>query len=400
MWYISAAMRIFVLGAGASGSLLAQLLARQGHTVWSGDRDLTRARRFLGKRSPIPVHEVNARNLWAVVRAARGCHLLVNAAQPVFNEIVMRAALRVRAHYLDLASHLSRHPFKAEELRYNQRFEKRNRAALMNAGAAPGLTNLLVKRGAEMLDAVESAHIYLYEHTESDDPISQWSAEEAFNEAVAHPRVYCDGRFKFAKKFDGREVFQFPPPIGGAPVYLAAQDEIATVPRFITMREMTAKIGGDDIERLRRLYRQGKLSRSRGRVSHRFPDTLHPRAVAKLIRKGVLQNARFAAAVIVRGMKQTKKEEQRLEIRWDVEFPSLYQLRQRGFLGTPVTYGTAHIAALFVKNFDRELAGVFPPEDLPVEMRRAILDDLRSRDINVRMRIKKLKPLDDDELEM
>jgi len=36
-------MRIFVLGAGATGSLLAQLLERQGHDVWCGDRDLARA---------------------------------------------------------------------------------------------------------------------------------------------------------------------------------------------------------------------------------------------------------------------------------------------------------------------------------------------------------------------
>src|SRR3989454_4260571 len=79
-------MRIFVLGAGATGSLLAQLLARQGHIVACGDRDPERARLFLGKKSPIPVSEVNARNLWGIVRAARGCHLLVNAGPAVFNE--------------------------------------------------------------------------------------------------------------------------------------------------------------------------------------------------------------------------------------------------------------------------------------------------------------------------
>jgi Trk K+ transport system NAD-binding subunit len=64
-------MRIFVLGAGGTGSLLAQLLARQGHTVWCGDRDPERARRFLGKKSGIEVVEANARNLWSIVRAGR-----------------------------------------------------------------------------------------------------------------------------------------------------------------------------------------------------------------------------------------------------------------------------------------------------------------------------------------
>jgi len=99
-------MRIFVLGAGATGSLLAQLLERQGHDVWCGDRDLSRARRFLGKKSTIPVTEVNARNLLGIVRAARGCQLIVNASASVFNQIVMRAALRLRAHYLGVIGRL------------------------------------------------------------------------------------------------------------------------------------------------------------------------------------------------------------------------------------------------------------------------------------------------------
>src|SRR5438045_8067558 len=66
-------MRLFVLGAGATGSLLAQLLERQGHTVCCGDRDPERARRFLGKKSTIAVTEVNARNLRGIVKAAKGC---------------------------------------------------------------------------------------------------------------------------------------------------------------------------------------------------------------------------------------------------------------------------------------------------------------------------------------
>src|SRR5215471_3023687 len=131
------AMRIFVLGAGATGSLLAQLLEKQGHTVWCGDRDPERARRFLGRRSTVPVAEVNARNLRGIIRTARGCHLMVNASASVFNLIVMRAALHLRAHYLDLSAHLTRNPFKAEQFTLAARFKEKNRAALINAGAAP-----------------------------------------------------------------------------------------------------------------------------------------------------------------------------------------------------------------------------------------------------------------------
>jgi saccharopine dehydrogenase-like NADP-dependent oxidoreductase len=376
-------MRIFVLGAGATGSLLAQLLERQGHTVWCGDRDPGRARRFLGKKSTIAVTEVNARNLRGIVKAAKGCQLIVNASASVFNEIVLRAALRLRAHYVDLSSHLTRHPFKAEQFRYARKFEEKNRAALINTGVAPGLTNLLVKRAAELLDEVAAVHIRLYESSESEDPISQWSPVVSFDEAVSHPRIYRNGKFQLGRRFSEVEKFRFADPIGSARVVLAAQDEVATLPHAIPMRELDVKIGGNEIDRLRRWHKQGKLSRSRGMTKQRFPQTSSPRMIAKLIRQGILQNARFAAAVLVKGVKRGKKDDQHLMIRSDCTFPTLYQIRRQGRLTTPVAYATAHVAALFIKFFPRELPGVFAPEMLPAETRRAILAGIRNHGIRI-----------------
>jgi saccharopine dehydrogenase (NAD+, L-lysine forming) len=392
-------MRIFVLGAGATGSLLAQLLERQGHTVWCGDRDPERARRFLGKKSTIAVTEVNARNLRGIVKAAKGCQLIVNASASVFNEIVLRAALRLRAHYMDLSSHLTRNPFKAEQFRYAKKFEEKNRVALINSGVAPGLTNLLVKRAADLLDEVEAVHIRLYESSESDDPISQWSPEVSFDEAVSHPRVYRNGKFHLGKRFSEVEKFRFPEPIGTVRVVLAAQDEVATLPHFIPMRDLDVKIGGNEIDRLRRWHKQGKLSKSRGMTRQRFPQTSSPRMIAKLIRQGILQNARFAAAVLVRGVKRGKKEDLHLLIRSDCMFPTLYQIRQQGLFTTPVAYVTAHIAALFIKFFPRELAGVFAPEMLPAETRRDILAGLRNHNIRSMHKTTLLKHSSEDEEE-
>ena len=393
-------MRIFVLGAGATGSLLAQLLERQGHTVWCGDRDPERARRFLGKRSTIAVTEVNARNLRGIVKTAKGCQLIVNASASVFNEIVLRAALRLRAHYMDLSSHLTRHPFRAEQFRYTKKFEEKKRAAVINAGAAPGLTNLLVKRAAEMLDEVEAVHIRLYESTESDDPISQWSPEGSFEEAVAHPRIYRNGKFQLGKRFSEIEKFRFPEPIGTSRVVLAAQDEVATLSHFIPMRNLDVKIGGNEIDRLRRWHKQGKLSKSRGMAKLRFPQTASPKMIAKLIRQGILQNARFAAVVLVRGKRHGKKEDIHLLIRSDCLFPTLYQIRGKGLFTTPVAYATAHVTALFIKFFPRNLAGVFAPEMLPADVRRAILAGIRNSGIRITHKITILKRQTEDEEEL
>jgi len=390
-------MRIFVLGAGATGSLLAQLLQRQGHIVWCGDRDPARARRFLGRKSTIAIAEVNARNLRGVVKAAKGCQLIINASASVFNEIVLRAALRLRAHYLDLSSHLTRNPFQSEQFRYAKRFEEKHRSVVINAGAAPGLTNLLVKRAAEMLDEVRSVQVRLYESSESDDPISQWSPEVSFDEAISHPRIYRAGKFKLAKRFSEIEKFRFVDPVGTARVVLAAQDEVATLPRFIPMRDLDVKIGGNEIDRLRRWHKQGKLSKSRGIAKSRFPDTSSPRKIANLIRQGILQNARFAAAVLVEGIKRSAKEDVHLSIRSDVLFPSLYTIRKQGRFTTPVAYATAHVAAQFIKHFPREDSGVFAPESLPDELRRNILAGVRSQGLKIIHKITILKDVADEE---
>jgi saccharopine dehydrogenase (NAD+, L-lysine-forming) len=386
-------MRIFVLGTGATGSYLAHLLTRQGHQVTCGDRDLDRARRFLGKKSTIPVVQVNARNLWGIVRAAKGSQLLVNASASVFNEIVLRAALRLRAHYADLSAHLMRNPFKAEQLRFDERFQKKNRVAVITTGAAPGLTNLLVARGAALMDSVGAVYIRLYESIESDDPVSQWSAEVSFDEAISLPRIVRTGRFRYGKRFGEPEKFRFPPPIGEAKVVLAAQDEVGTVPYFLKLKDMDVKIGGNEIDRLRRWYRQGKLSKSRGLIASRFPKTPSPRQVARLIRQGKLQNARFAAAVIVRGTKQDRP----MEVRYDATFPSLYQIRLRGLALSPISYATAHMASLFIKHFPRDSAGVLPPGEIPLENRQAIFRDLKSRGILVTSKTIKKKPVEDEE---
>ena len=155
---------------------------------------------------------------------------------------------------------------------------------------------------------------------------------------------------------------------------------------------MDAKIGGNDFDRLYRWCRQGRLNRSQGIVRKRFPKTLTPKAVAKMIRTGVLENARFAAAVLVQG----KKKDQPLLVRWDASFPSLYQIRLRGMITTPISYATAHLAAIFVKHFPRKLTGVFSPGTLPIEIRRAVLADVRSRDIRVTLKITTLKPTEDE----
>lgn len=326
------------------------------------------------------IKQANARNLRSVVQAAKGCHLLINACPAVLNTVIMRAALCLGAHYVDTASHLRANPFRPEQLYFDRHFREKGRWALIHAGVAPGLTNLFVAQAAAGLDELDRAEIRIFEDTVSENPVSQWSAESSFDEAVSRPRVYREGRFSFGARFGERERFRFPPPIGPVGVVLAAQDEVTTLPRFLRFKSVDAKIGGTDMDRLRRWHRQGKLTRSRGLSSVQFPATATPRAMIKLVRKGILHNARFAVAALVYGSRRSYP----CRIRWDAQFPSLFELRRRKLGYSPIAWGTAHLVALFVRNMPRTYVGVHAPETLPVITRRKILHAVRSIGIRVK----------------
>jgi hypothetical protein len=64
-----------------------------------------------------------------------------------------------------------------------------------------------------------------------------------------------------------------------------------------------------------------------------------------------------------------------------------------------VAYATAHVCALFIKHFPRPLAGVFTPETLPPETRRAILNGFRGTSIRITHKITLLKRKSEDEEE-
>lgn len=366
-------MKVFVLGSGATGGALARLLRRRGHDVWCGDRDAKRGRAFLGPNiSCVPA---NARKRLSLVRAARGCDLFVNTVPAAFNETAVEAALCLGVKYLDMASHLEQDPFKAEQLRFHERFERIGKLALINAGAAPGLTNVLVALAADVLDEVTRVRIRLFEETESRAPISTWSADVAFDAATSRPRVYRQRRFRLVRRFADAEWYRFPPPIGEVRVVLVAQDEVATLPHFIRMTDLDVKAGGSDIDRLRRWYRQGKLWPSDGLSPRRFPPTAVPTRVADLIRERTLRDASFAVAVSVIG----RAGQLWSQHHYTCLFSSLRQLRRKRLLTTPIAYAAAECAAAFIRHWPRRLAGVLPPEALPRAIRQAIIADLRRK---------------------
>jgi hypothetical protein len=84
-------------------------------------------------------------------------------------------------------------------------------------------------------------------------------------------------------------------------------------------------------------------------------------------------------------------------IRWDAAFPTLRDMRRREVHASPISWATAHLAALFVKHFPRGSAGVHPPESLAAATRQAILSRARAYGIRIGMKLTLGKPVDDED---
>jgi len=231
-----------LLGVGAVGSVIARHLAR--HPAVTGltlaDRDPRRAIDLVatlagGRGSAAPVAgglrvvEADAADPKALRRLLEGRDLVVNAVVPRFNGAVMDAALAAGCHYVDLAAG------EEDQFRRDTAWREAGRIALHGMGEDPGISNLLARRGADRLDAVDAVRVRDGEFSESDDlPLAcLFSIETFIEEAVSPGRVFADGGWRTLPPWSGREIYPFPEPVGPQPVYTMAHEEVDTLPRFL-----------------------------------------------------------------------------------------------------------------------------------------------------------------------
>ena len=270
-------MKVLVLGAGAVGTVSALRFARRPifRQLVIADAVPGRAQALADRINDPRVRGItlDAAREDLVVQAIRetGTTLVLNAALPVTNLIVMRACLEAGADYIDLASggtEADGIPKLDDQFALDAAFRARGRLALLGMGADPGTSNIYAAHIAKhLLEEVTAFHV-----RDGDDSVYQgpggmvaaFSPWVFIDECLCPATVYRDGRFDYAEPLSGAERFDFPE-IGKLTCFHVDHEETTTLPRFfgaVRNADFKFTLGEDAIATLRVLHQLG-LSRKK-----------------------------------------------------------------------------------------------------------------------------------------
>ena len=363
-------MKVLLIGWGSVGKIIAQELAQDNSIskIVCASRKITRLK---PKTQKIKFCQLNAKHQDQIERAAQGMDLIINASLPNYNLTIMAAALRAGAHYQDLCSYLQDHK-TPEQLQFHHKFRRAGLVGLINTGISPGITNLLAGEAAEQLDEVHFIKIrVLQEEQHLKKIMFAWSPEVTVLELTVNPLVYRQGKNKFVHPFSNKEQFNFPS-IGNRKVYAIYGDEVATLPKYITTKNIDYKCGGTAIEEMRPLLQRYSASELLTRVS--APDE---KSIIASVKQGM--NAVCAITVLVEGTSGNNKK----NIRFDVLFPDLQHIHLIFPGAGYISYPTAIAATVFAKNISSLPVGVYPPEALQRGIRQKIMAQLQKKGIRI-----------------
>jgi saccharopine dehydrogenase-like NADP-dependent oxidoreductase len=268
-------MKVLVLGAGAVGTVSALRFARRPvfRQVVIADAVPRRAQTLADRINDPRVRGIvlDAAREDLVTQAIRetGTTLVLNAALPATNLVVMRACLAAGVDYIDLASggtEADGIPKLEDQFALDAAFRAKGRLALLGMGADPGTSNVYAAHIAKhLLERVTAFHVRDGDDAAYEGPggmavaFSPWVF---IDECLCPPTVYRDGRHGYAEALSGAEPFDFPE-IGPLTCYYVDHEEVTTLPRFfpgVRHADFKFTLSDDAIETLRVLHRTG-LSR-------------------------------------------------------------------------------------------------------------------------------------------
>ncbi len=259
-------MRIFLLGVGAVGTVVATHLTKSPEIseLVLGDIALDRAKALKRrlKNAKVSAVHADASNEEKLRSVLSKVDVIVNATLPKYNLTVMNTALKSNVHYIDLASWAT----VKMQLDLNEAWKDAGLTAILGLGEDPGISNIFARYVADKLDRVEEIRVRDGETVISKDfPFACLFSPDVFlYEVFERPDVYENGVMHKVDPLTGEELYEFPKPIGPLSVYHVSHEETETLPLFINkgLRYVDFKLAlsHETVQMLKVLKQLGLLS--------------------------------------------------------------------------------------------------------------------------------------------
>ena len=241
--------KVVVLGGcGAVGSVAVETLAGQDifSEVVIGDHAVDKARQLADRiaSSKVSAAFVDAFDPGTIRKAIQGADVVLNCIGPFYSTVkpILSAVIEAGINYVDICDDVD---VTLEILDMDGEAKAKNITALIGMGSSPGATNLLARL----------AHDTLLDETEAIDIFHTHGGEAVEGEGVIGHRFHCmsidipmylEGELTYVRYFepDGmalRQTFDFPVIGREVPIYPYPHPEQVTLPRYLTLRQVTNK---------------------------------------------------------------------------------------------------------------------------------------------------------------
>jgi lysine 6-dehydrogenase len=203
-----------VCGAGKMGRVLAKDLIESGPdfrvTLVDVDFDtLTRAKEFIqSERLETLQRDIEDKDQRDKVVEGKDvvlCALLHRHSLPL-----LESAIRKGVHFIDMVGE-----FTLERMEFDEEAKRKDITAISGCGVSPGITNVCVGRGIELLDETENALIYVGGNPVEAKPPLRYRIVYAVNSLLGlyerKALVLIDGKLTKVAPLSGVEPIAFPP---------------------------------------------------------------------------------------------------------------------------------------------------------------------------------------------
>lgn len=237
------AKRVLIVGgSGRIGSqVAADLLSYTSAEVTITGRNRETAQQVcdrLGNR--VQVLLLDLANQDAVRAAIAPMDLVIHCAGPFHyrEAIVLQSCIEHGVNYVDVSDHPS---FTRKAMEFSAAAASAGVTAIVNTGIFPGISNSMVRRDVEQLDATDRIHLSYVVSGSGGAGITVMRT--TFLGLQKPFPAWLEGEWQTLKPYSDREIIEFPPPYGKTGVYWFDMPETFTLPATFPVKTVITKFG-------------------------------------------------------------------------------------------------------------------------------------------------------------